>query len=58
MDIQNNQITVQSHVNNLTNDEVFMFTSENHVNTMTSKVCTEFTSSLGNVVPEYVVVFW
>ena len=47
MDIQASQVAWQKHVNIVTNDEVFMFTSENHVNTMTSGVCTECKSSMG-----------
>ena len=47
MFIQIVQITAQTHVSYVTNDEVFMFTSENQVNTMTSEVCTEYTSLLG-----------
>ena len=32
-----NRLTDQNHVNNVTNNEVFMIISENHVNTMTSE---------------------
>ena len=41
MDIQASHVASQKHVNIVTTDELFMFTSENHVNTMTSGVCTE-----------------
>ena len=41
MDIQTSHLSVQNHVNIVTNDQVFMFTPENYVNTMTSEVCME-----------------
>ena len=39
--IQTSRIAVQNPVNIVTNDNVFIFTSENPLNTMTIVVCTE-----------------
>ena len=49
MDIQANQIAAQNHVDIVTNNDMFMFTSENDV---TSGVFRSCTSSLGVGVAE------
>ena len=47
--LRTSQIAVHNHVNIVTNDEVFISTSQNHVNTMASEICTEFQRDIGTL---------